>query len=472
MLLTKEVEIGLNGWTIKHYENLGYIITRVKDKLGRLLVPKDTKLVVKVEDLTDGSHALVDVQCDNCDEVKKGIAWKVYKKSIKDNGKYYCKKCVMKLYGNENYRKSRLKNGKSFEKWCLENNRQDVLDRWDYELNYCNPSDIGYTSLGRDKKGFWFLCSKKIHPSELRSLTGILKDELECRACNSIAYFLINKHGENALELYWDYVLNINKNGNQLDPWKIPRSSKTKIWLKCQEKEYHESYNSACGSIYHYGSGCSYCTPKSGKVHHLDSLGALYPEVLALWSNKNKKTPYEYTHMSMQKVWWKCPDDKHEDYLRTIGESNICNFRCPNCSRERKESLLQEHVRLYLNDLNYNVLHEGRCTIVPKNPKTSYLLPFDNEIILSNGRHLIIEVMGRQHYEITKYNLWTAIKNNTTPEYELHYQKLKDRYKRIFAKQQGYFYLEIPYWMDDKEETYKKVIDNMISSSITQQLVI
>ena len=55
-----------------------------------------------------------------------------------------------------------------------------------------------------------------------------------------------------------------------------------------------------------------------------------------------------------------------------------------------------------------------------------------------------------------------AKKNNTTPDYELHYQKLKDRYKRIFAKSQGYFYVEIPYWADDKDETWKKLIDDKI----------
>ena len=35
---------------------------------------------------------------------------------------------------------------KSFKQWCTENNRQDVLDRWDYDLNYCKPCDIGYAT--------------------------------------------------------------------------------------------------------------------------------------------------------------------------------------------------------------------------------------------------------------------------------------------------------------------------------------
>ena len=58
-----------------------------------------------------------------------------------------------------------------------------------------------------------------------------------------------------------------------------------------------------------------------------------------------------------------------------------------------------------------------------------------------------------------------AKKNNTTPEKELHYQKLKDRYKRMLAKSKinNYYYLEIPYYTDDKDETWKKLINDKIS---------
>jgi hypothetical protein len=125
--------------------------------------------------------------------------------------------------------------------------------------------------------------------------------------------------------------------------------------------------------------------------------------------------------------------------------------------RERNESFLQEKVRLYIESLEYLILHEHKCTIVPINPKTKLKLPFDNEI---KELKLIIEVMGKQHYENGFYKKFK--RKNTTPEYELHKRKLYDRYKRIFAKSQGYFYLEIPYWTDDKDKTWKKLIDEKI----------
>ena len=43
---------------------------------------------------------------------------------------------ILKL---ENSKLKKSKNKKSFYDWCIENNRQDVLDRWDYELNDCSP---------------------------------------------------------------------------------------------------------------------------------------------------------------------------------------------------------------------------------------------------------------------------------------------------------------------------------------------
>jgi len=44
----------------------------------------------------------------------------------------------------------------TFEQWCLDNNRLDILNRWDYELNKCKPSKIGYST----KKKYYFKCPK------------------------------------------------------------------------------------------------------------------------------------------------------------------------------------------------------------------------------------------------------------------------------------------------------------------------
>ena len=121
--------------------------------------------------------------------------------------------------------------------------------------------------------------------------------------------------------------------------------------------------------------------------------------------------------------------------------------------------MYEEKTRLYLKELGYEVKTEWKCSLIIKNPKNnkSYFR-FDNEIILENGKHLIIEVHGEQHYKIGNY---------TKTKEELQQRKLIDRYKRIKCIQSGYEYLELPYIAFDNKETYKKLIDDKIKEILT-----
>jgi len=65
MLITKEVEVKLNGKKIKHYDSLGYPLPKRKTKDG-MRVPKNALLKVKIEDVPLGSHIDVVVKCDYC----------------------------------------------------------------------------------------------------------------------------------------------------------------------------------------------------------------------------------------------------------------------------------------------------------------------------------------------------------------------------------------------------------------------
>ncbi len=420
---------------------------------------------------------------------------------------------------------------KSFYDWCLENNRRDLLDRWDYNLNKCNPKDVQY---GSGKK-YYFKCPQNLHKSELNDIHSITRKNspslVLCRVCNSIAYWGINHLEEHFLEKYWDYKKNIN-----IDPWEITYRSNKKVWIKCQEKEYHDSYevtaekfaiqNNRCpycvskkihpkdsfaqyhidntdkdfiskywsnkntlnpfnisissnknifikcqNTNYHddyktmpfmftRGSRCPYCNGKA--VHKNDSLGSKYPQICHIWSDKNKKSPYEYMAKSNKMVWLKC-ENGHDDYYMNINNAIRCEFNCPKCTKESKESNLQKKVFKYItNTLGYKLNHEYKCNIVPVNPKTKRLLPFDNEI---EDLRLIIEVNGSQHYYESVY-LGNWGKENWSPEERLHYQQLKDRYKRFIAHHKGYFYLEIPYWTE-RNESYKKLIDNKIQNILS-----
>jgi hypothetical protein len=94
MLITKELEISVNNRYIKYWKDKGYII--------------DKTIVVKVEDLPNTSHSIVSVKCDNCGEEKQ-LQYYNYFYCIKDDGKYFCKKCKHKHTEKTNLKKYGVK---------------------------------------------------------------------------------------------------------------------------------------------------------------------------------------------------------------------------------------------------------------------------------------------------------------------------------------------------------------------------
>ena len=109
-LMTKEVWVELCGSNMKWFEDKGYEIPKAVNKQGRFTTPKGTKIIVNVFDLSDNSPAIVSCECDGCGEISDNTRWQTYIKSVKEDGKYYCNKCALKLYGHENARLTILKN--------------------------------------------------------------------------------------------------------------------------------------------------------------------------------------------------------------------------------------------------------------------------------------------------------------------------------------------------------------------------
>ena len=149
---------------------------------------------------------------------------------------------------------------KSFYDGCMENGQNEFIDLWDDELNGgCTPKDIGYFS----NKKYYFKCPRGLHESEAKLISNLIRKtvntEFKCSCCNSIGQYLIDNYGEDALEKLWDY----EKNGN-LDPFKIQRASRKKIWIKCQEDETHDSYFISCYSFTN-GRRCPICKESHGE---------------------------------------------------------------------------------------------------------------------------------------------------------------------------------------------------------------
>jgi hypothetical protein len=434
MLISKTVIIKWTKRMKKYYINKGYIFTKYGDEFE-----------IKVEDLSEGSRVLIEIKCDNpnCENPHlKPVAYVDYLKCIAEDNKYYCFKCARKLHGGKKLIKTLLKNRKSFYAWCIENNREDILNRWDYELNKCSSKDITYST----NKKYYFKCPKNIHPSELKNINSFVKGQegtMDCKMCNSFAQWGIDNICSDFLEKYWDY-----KKNNELDinPWEIPKScSSPMVYIKCQEKYYHDSYISRC-STFMRGDRCPYCATFHGKVHPLDSLGKILEDkgLLWIWSNKNKKSPYEYTPFSMKKVWWKCLEGKHEDYYRDIHNSTTYNFRCPECNFSKGEKKIENYLKI--KHINYIPQKEFDNLMGLGGKKLSYdfYLPQYN---------LLIEYQGEFHDGNGNYYM----KKN------LEKQQEHDRRKREYAKSHNVKLLEIWYYnYDNIEEILNKElkIDN------------
>lgn len=210
---------------------------------------------------------------------------------------------------------------KSFYDWCIENNRMDLNNRFDEEKNGCTTKDVGYKSNLK----WWFKCPRGIHESDQYFMCFVTQNpdkSLTCRKCNSLAQVVIDKFGEDYLDTHWH-------KDNVVNPWDIPAySSKFYVKVQCADKDYHV-YEQVAAS-FSKGIGCPYCTNR--KVHPNDSIAALYPLVIDRWSDKNTKSPFEYSPCSDSKVWFKCPLGKHEDYLQKISNAVRYEFRCKNCS--------------------------------------------------------------------------------------------------------------------------------------------
>jgi len=193
-------------------------------------------------------------------------------------------------------------------------------------------------------------------------------------------------------------------------------------------------------------------------------LGTLHPEVLKIWSSKNKKSPYEYSPNSGKDVYWKCPDNKHEDYLRNIRDSNSCDFRCPYCQHSKGEEVISN----YFSNKNFIKITQKEYNKLIDKENINYFISqkkFKNLIGMNNGLlsydhfipkyNLLIEYHGIQH---EKYNSWFH-KSIKDFERQLEHDKRKCEY----SINNNINLLIIWYWYFDRIE---EILDKELSKLI------
>ena len=140
----------------------------------------------------------------------------------------------------------------SFGCWCIDNDEMDLLKRWDCEKNKISPFDIDYSS----SKKYYFKCRKNKHDSELKYISNIIKQPNSrlCIGCHSFGQWGIDNIDPDFINKYWS-------DKNTINPFEITHRSTKKVWIKCQDINYHEDYIIACANFVK-GEGCPYCKSK------------------------------------------------------------------------------------------------------------------------------------------------------------------------------------------------------------------
>lgn len=120
-ILTKEVEIKVNGKTVDYYKSLGYEIPMKKASKSyykktkkEFIYDLDKTFKVKVDDLQKGSNIKIDVLCDYCHKEILSMTYDQYIQRTKEVNKIACRKCYMQKvkevsllrYGVDSYTKT------------------------------------------------------------------------------------------------------------------------------------------------------------------------------------------------------------------------------------------------------------------------------------------------------------------------------------------------------------------------------
>lgn len=315
---------------------------------------------------------------------------------------------------------------------------------WNWEKNTVNPYLINKNINKKDKK-IWIYCDKVDYHNDLGGYEITPYDFTNggrCSYCHnfkvhpkdSFAQYGIDILGKDFLDKYWS-------NKNTINPWNIKPHSDKKVWISCQEKEYHNDeggYEIRCD---HFNKGvrCTYCG-LNGKIHPKDSFGYLYPEKAKYWSKNNDKSPYEVASHT------------HDKY----------NFICEKCGEEFDRSIMsisRSNVGVVCNDCNSSVLEKNTSKILGKYNVKYYREYIFNDLMgVGNNNlrfdfylpdyNLLIECQGVQHKEWQK--TWMS-----KEEFRIILEH--DKRKRNYCKNNNIKLLEIWYYeIDDIEEILEK----------------
>lgn len=277
----------------------------------------------------------------------------------------------------------------SFKDWCIDNNLNEWLELWDYELNDKLPDEVSY----RANQYCYFKCKDGLHTSESKLLTNLARstnmNNLFCRQCKSFGKWLIDTYGECGIEMLWS-------DKNTISPFSVYTHSRTTIYLRCLSGA-HDDYPTRPCDFVRYES-CPICHNKR-VLRGFNDIATTHPHLVKYFNNIEDA----YTHVagSEAKVDIKCPICGQ---VKNMMISDLVNdkYHCPLCddgiSFANKfilcflnQALEKHNIKFYFE----KVFDWSRNLSVYKNDNSENRR-YDFYIEYDGG--VIIEAHGLQHY--------------------------------------------------------------------------
>jgi hypothetical protein len=217
---------------------------------------------------------------------------------------------------------------------CLATVNPGLANQWNQEKNgSITPYDITPNST----KKVWWCCSKG-HEWDM-VVSNRNSQGQNCPYCSGKRVNLENCLATLNPNLAKEWHL--TKNG-ELTPFQItPNSSRKKVWWRCSKG--HE-WQARC-SDRNRGQGCPECRNK--RVGKDNNLAVTHPQIASEWHpTKNKKTPFEVTYGSQQKVWWKC--GRGHEWQMHVKDRTGQNQGCPKCKQGFQSSIPEQGIFMYV----------------------------------------------------------------------------------------------------------------------------